>query len=141
MECRRLDVRLPCAHATNIFGCMDRTRLIVLLGFILSADAFAADESEEFIVTIALTDKSVIPGASLRRSAAFILQQVKISNDSRGEQERAREILETQRAMAGVAAKEKGIVPGGPGEVIPPPTTWIAGEGAAKAATTTTTTN
>lgn len=88
---------------------MKRSRFATLLCVLFATVAMSADEPEELLVNTARTDKTVIPGASLKRPADFLLQRLKVSNDSRDEKTRKDEILETLRLMANAAAKDKGI--------------------------------
>jgi hypothetical protein len=69
----------------------------------------AAEEPEELLVSTARTDKTVVPGTSLKRPADFVIQRLKISNDTRDEKTRTAEILETLRAMASAAGKDKTL--------------------------------
>jgi len=81
----------------------------VLLALLFVSAARAADEPEELIVTTVRTDKITIPGASLRRPADYMLQQIKVSNDSPDEKVRKDEILQTLHLMENAAARDKGI--------------------------------
>jgi hypothetical protein len=87
---------------------MKKYRFATLLGLVLVTNAFAADEPDEFVISTARNDKTVIPGASLKRPADFLLQQIRISNDTLEEKARKEEILETLRLMSS-AAKDKGL--------------------------------
>ena len=88
---------------------MKRLCLAALLFLIGTSAAFAAEEPEELLVTPARTDKTVIPGASLKRPADFLLQRVKVSSDAREESVRKDEIFETLKLMSAAAARDKTI--------------------------------
>lgn len=88
---------------------MKRLFLATLLFLVGTSRAFAAEEPEEFLVTTARTDKSVIPGASLKRPADFLLQRVKVSSDAREESVRKDEIFETLKLLSAAAARDKTI--------------------------------
>jgi len=51
----------------------------------------------------------VIPGASLKRPADFLLQRVKVSSDAREENVRKDEIFETLKLLIAAAARDKTI--------------------------------
>jgi hypothetical protein len=88
---------------------MNRLLLATLLFVVGTSRTFSAEEPEEFLVTTARTDKSVIPGASLKRPADFLLQRVKVSSDAREENVRKDEIFETLKLMSAAAARDKTI--------------------------------
>jgi len=88
---------------------MKRLCLAALLWLVGTSGALAADEPEEFLVTAARSDKSTIPGASLKRPADFLLQRVKISSDAREESVRKDEIFETLKLLSAAAARDKTI--------------------------------
>jgi hypothetical protein len=88
---------------------MKKPTFAMLLSLLLASIATAADEPDELLVTTLRTDKITIPGASLRRPADYLLQQIKVSNDSPDEKVRKDEILQTLRLMENAAARDKGI--------------------------------
>jgi hypothetical protein len=88
---------------------MKKTTFAMLLSLLLGSTAMAADEPEELLVTTLRTDKITIPGASLRRSADYLLQQIKVSDDSPDEKVRKDEILQTLRLLENSAARSKDI--------------------------------
>jgi hypothetical protein len=88
---------------------MKKSRFAILLCLGFMTSAMAADEQEEFLVSTVRTDKTVVPGASLKRPADFLLQRIRISNDTREEKPRKEEVLETLRLLLNAAAKDKGI--------------------------------
>jgi hypothetical protein len=76
-----------------------------LISLFLVSMAMAANEPEELLVTTPRTDKTTIPGASLKQPADFLLQQMKVSNDSPDEKARKDQILETLHLMENAAVK------------------------------------
>ena len=88
---------------------MKKRTSAILLSLLLASMAAAADEPEELLVTAVRTDKLTVPGASLRRPADYLLQQIKVSNDSPDEKVRKEEILQTLRLMENAAERDKGI--------------------------------
>lgn len=88
---------------------MKKYSFAVLLCLGLTASAMAAEDPEEYLVSTARTDKTVVPGAILKRPADFLLQRVKISNDTREEKVRKEEILDTLRQLSNAVAKDKGL--------------------------------
>jgi len=83
--------------------------MVASLCLLSSFVAMAADETEELLVTAARTDRIVVPGASLKRPADFLLQRLKVSNDAPEEKTRKDEILDTLRQMSAAAARDKDI--------------------------------
>jgi len=84
----------------------------ILLACICIAFAYtasAAEDADELLVTSVRTEKTIIPGASLKRPADYILQKIKVSSEAREEKVRKDEILETLRLIVNAAAKEKSI--------------------------------
>ncbi|MFM1886983.1 MAG: hypothetical protein RL026_2140 [Pseudomonadota bacterium] len=73
------------------------------------AAALAIAGSEELLVTAHRTEKTVIPGASLRRPADFALQRIKISSDAPELAARKDDILGTLRLLQAAAAKGQGL--------------------------------
>jgi hypothetical protein len=88
---------------------MKKTKFSALLCMLLANGVIAADEPEELLVATVRTEKTVVPGASLKRPADFLLQRLKVSNDTPDEKTRKDEILETLRLLSAAAAKDKGI--------------------------------
>lgn len=88
---------------------MKNTRRAWLLCLALISNALAAQEAEELLVTTTRTERTVVPGASLKRPADFALQRLKVSNDNPDAKSRTEEILETLRQMASAAAKDKTL--------------------------------
>lgn len=87
---------------------MKKQTVAMLLALLVASTATVADEPEELLVTTLRTEKITIPGASLRRPADYLLQQIKVSNDSPDEKVRKDEILQTLRLMENAAARDKG---------------------------------
>ena len=73
------------------------------------AAAHAAESPVEFLVAASRTDRTVIPGASLRRPADFLLQRVKVSSDAPEAAVRRQEILQTLRLLQDAANRDKAI--------------------------------
>jgi hypothetical protein len=88
---------------------MSKTWFAAFLSLLLANGVMAADEPEELLVATVRNDKTVIPGASLKRPADFLLQRLRVSNDSPDEKTRREEILETLRLLSAAAAKDKDI--------------------------------
>jgi hypothetical protein len=80
-----------------------------MLCLVLAFSGAPAQEADELLVTSPRTDRTVIPGASLKRPADFALQRLRVSNDNRDERVRKEEILETLRQMAAAAARDKTL--------------------------------
>src|SRR5262245_34267831 len=87
---------------------MKKQTVAMLLALLLASTATVADEPEELLVTTLRTEKITIPGASLRRPADYLLQQIKVSNDSPDEKVRKDEIMQTLRLMENAAARDRG---------------------------------
>jgi hypothetical protein len=70
---------------------------------------------EEVVVTgsrISGDDYTRIPAVVLERRADFLVQQIRLTNDTRAEEGRTREIYETIRDMVADAAKRPGVALG-----------------------------
>lgn len=63
----------------------------------------------EELVTTSRTDKTVIPGASLRRPADFALQRIKVSSDAPESAARRDDIFATLRLLQAATARERGL--------------------------------
>lgn len=71
--------------------------------------ALSAESPEEVLVTVSRTDKTVIPGASLRRLADYALQRIKVSSDDPEANVRKEEILATLRLLQSAATRDRTI--------------------------------
>ncbi|MES1195482.1 MAG: hypothetical protein ABUL58_00865, partial [Steroidobacter sp.] len=74
---------------------MKQSLFIAILCMLISSITMAGDEADELIVSAIRAENTKIPGASLKRPADFLLQQIKVSSDSRDEKTRKDEIFET----------------------------------------------
>jgi hypothetical protein len=79
------------------------------LGAACAAQAVTAPVSEEVLVTTTRTDKTVIPGASLRRPADFALQRIKVSSDAPELLARKDDILATLRLLQSAASRDRTV--------------------------------
>jgi hypothetical protein len=71
--------------------------------------AQAADSVEEMLVAGTRTEKTVVPGASLKRPADFLLQRFKVSSDAPEETARKDDILDTLRLLQSAANRDKTV--------------------------------
>jgi hypothetical protein len=71
--------------------------------------ASAAGNAEELLVTAVRTDKTVIPGASLRRPADHLLQRIKVSSDSPEPGVRTDEIIAALRLLQNAATRDGSL--------------------------------
>ena len=84
--------------------------LALILAFVGGAPAWA--QVEEVVVTgsrISGDDYSAIPAVVLQRRADFLVQRITLTNDTRAEDARIRELIQTIRDMVSGAAKKPGI--------------------------------
>lgn len=87
-------------------------RMPALLLLMLAPGLFPAQGAEgadEVLVTTSRTDKTVIPGASLRRSADFALQRVRVGSDAPDSAARREDIVATLRQLQAAAARERNL--------------------------------
>lgn len=82
---------------------MKSLSLLVLLTAACLAPATRAESAEEVLVTAGRTEKTIIPGASLKRSADFALQRLKVGSDAPELAARREDILSTLRLLQGAA--------------------------------------
>jgi hypothetical protein len=83
-----------------------------LLGLMFSTAAWAQSELAEIVVTgsrINGDDYSKIPAVTIDKRADFLVQEVRVTNDTRAEKDRTKEIYQTIRDLLADAAKQKGI--------------------------------
>jgi hypothetical protein len=83
--------------------------LLVLLASLHLLPAYGAESTDEVLVTAGRTDKTVIPGVSLRRTADFALQRLKVSSDAPELNSRRDDILATLRLLQAAATRDKAI--------------------------------
>jgi len=86
------------------------TALVLILTFVAGTPAWA--QVDEVVVTgarISGDDYSAIPAVVLQRRADFLVQRIRLTNDTRAEEARIRELHQTIRDMVGDAAKKPGI--------------------------------
>ena len=86
------------------------TALVLILTFVAGTPAWA--QVDEVVVTgarISGDDYSAIPAGVLQRRADFLVQRIRLTNDTRVEEARIRELHQTIRDMVGDAAKKPGI--------------------------------
>ena len=94
---------------------MNKLVLAILCAVPLLAEAGAAapppaaEGGAEELVTASRSDKTVIPGASLRRTADFALQRIKVSSDAPEFAARRDDILATLRLLQAAAARERSL--------------------------------
>ena len=81
--------------------------ILCLSQFLLAAHA--ADNAEEVLVSTSRTDKTTIPGASLKRLADFALQRIRVSSDAPELNARKEDILATLRSLQGAAARDRSV--------------------------------
>ena len=84
-------------------------RKLVLAVLCVSQSLAAAYAAEEVLVTVSRTDKTVMPGASLRRQADYALQRIKVSSDAPELGARKDDILATLRLLQAAAARDRSI--------------------------------
>jgi hypothetical protein len=87
-----------------------RIALALALAFIAGAPAWA--QVEEVVVTgsrISGDDYSAIPAVVLQRRADFLVQRIVLTNDTRAEAARIKELHQTIRDMVSDASKKTGI--------------------------------
>jgi hypothetical protein len=87
-----------------------RNGLILILACIASSPALA--QVEEVVVTgerISGDDYSSMPAVVLQRRADFLVQRIRLTNDSRSEAARTTELHQTIRDMVSDASKRTGI--------------------------------
>jgi len=87
-----------------------RTAFALILAFVSGAPVWA--QVDEVVVTgarISGDDYSAIPAVVLRRRADFLVQRIRLTNDTRVEDARIRELQQTIRDMVSDAAKKPGI--------------------------------
>lgn len=75
----------------------------------------ASAQLDEIVVTgsrISGDDYSQIPTVTIEKRADFLVQEIQVTNDTRAESERTKEIYQTIRDLLGDAAKHKGIALG-----------------------------
>jgi hypothetical protein len=91
---------------------MPRSSTTLALTLALVAGAPAWGQVEEVVVTgsrISGDDYSGIPAVVLQRRGDFLVQQIRLTNDTRAEDARIRELRQTVRDMVGDAAKKPGM--------------------------------
>ncbi len=91
---------------------MPRSSTTLALTLALVAGATAWGQVEEVVVTgsrISGDDYSGIPAVVLQRRGDFLVQQIRLTNDTRAEDARIRELRQTVRDMVGDAAKKPGM--------------------------------
>ena len=87
-----------------------RAALVLILALVTGAPAWA--QIEEVVVTgsrISGEDYSSIPAVVLQRRADFLVQRIRLTNDTRAEDARFKELHQTIRDMVSDAAKKPGI--------------------------------
>jgi hypothetical protein len=88
------------------------TRIALALILILAAAAPAWAQVDEVVVTgsrISGDDYSTIPAVVLQRRADFLVQRIVLTNDTRAEAARIKELHQTIRDMVSDASKRSGI--------------------------------
>jgi hypothetical protein len=91
---------------------MPRSRIALVLTFSLVIGAPAWAQVDEVVVTgsrISGDDYSAIPAVVLQRRGDFLVQRIRLTNDTRAEDARIRELHQTIRDMVSDAAKKPGI--------------------------------
>ena len=104
---------------------MPISRIIGLVAFLLSAVSPAWAQLEEVVVTgsrLSGEDYSRIPAVVLQRRADFLVQAIRLTNDTRLPDARKRELYQTIRDMVADAAKQRGIALGYGDEFLIPVT-------------------
>jgi hypothetical protein len=94
---------------------MPRSRPALALTLVFIACAPAWSQVEEVVVTgsrITGDDYSGIPAVVLQRRGDFLVQMIRLTNDTRAEDARIRELQQTIRDMVSDAAKKPGIALG-----------------------------
>lgn len=89
---------------------LSRNMLALVLISVVGASAYG--QVEEVVVTgsrISGDDYSDIPAVVLERRADFLVQRIRLTNDTRAEDARTRELRQTIRDMVSDAAKKPGI--------------------------------
>jgi hypothetical protein len=84
--------------------------LVLFVAVVTGAPAWA--QVDEVVVTgarISGEDYSSIPAVVLQRRADFLVQRIRLTNDTRAEDARIKELHQTIRDMVGDAAKKPGI--------------------------------
>ena len=87
-----------------------RIALSMVASFVASVPAWG--QVDEVVVTgsrISGDDYSAIPAVVLQRRADFLVQRIRLTNDTRAEDARIRELHQTIRDMVSDAAKKPGI--------------------------------
>ena len=82
----------------------------VILATIVCSPAWS--QPEEIVVTgscVSGDDYSRIPAIVLQQRADFLVQRIRLTNDTRAEDARTKELHQTIRDMVGDAAKQPGI--------------------------------
>ena len=91
---------------------MPNSRIALALVLVLVSGPPAWAQIDEVVVTgarISGDDYSGIPAVVLQRRADFLVQQIRLTNDTRAEDARIRELHQTIRDMVSDAAKKPGI--------------------------------
>lgn len=91
---------------------MSHSRIVLASIVALVAAAPAWTQVDEVVVTgarISGDDYSGIPSVVLQRRADFLVQRIRLTNDTRAEDARIRELQQTIRDMVSDAAKKPGI--------------------------------
>jgi hypothetical protein len=91
---------------------MSRSRIALALTLAFFAGAPAWAQLEEVVVTgarISGDDYSGIPAVVLRRRGDFLVQRIRLTNDTRAEEARTSELHQTIRDMVSDAAKKPGM--------------------------------
>jgi hypothetical protein len=88
---------------------MNKLTAIMLCATQCLGVAASAESENEVLVAVSRTDKSVVPGASLRRSADYALQRVKVSSDAPEANARKEDILATLRLLQSAAVRDRTI--------------------------------
>jgi hypothetical protein len=78
------------------------------MALLLAASAGAQSDVEEILVTASRAE-APLPGTSLRRTGDYLLLRVEVTNDTREEDARKREIYDTLRGALASARKHGGI--------------------------------
>jgi hypothetical protein len=89
---------------------MTRIALALTLAFVIGAPAWA--QVDEVVVTgsrISGDEYSAIPAVVLQRRADFLVQRIVLTNDTRAEGARIKELHQTIRDMVSDASKKSGI--------------------------------
>lgn len=87
-----------------------RTTFAIVVALLIAVPASA--QIDEVVVTgqrISGDDYSSIPAVVLHRRADFLVQRIRLTNDTRAEEARTRELQQTIRDMVSDAAKKSGI--------------------------------